>query len=93
MSEEQPAHGGFTTQYSPPLAERIWRGLGFRRAFVHVNFDDARTSMVTDIVTHWSLGDRLRLLLTGVSHTQCRIYTDVEVAEAQTVAETTVIHQ
>lgn len=72
---------GYVT-YTPTLAERFWRKLGYR---YHLGDEPEGTDgmpgwMVHGVRLRFSFADRLRLLLTGRLHVKSMMHTDVPCA-------------
>ncbi len=65
-NDAAPEPQNFAVAYKPTLVERLWRWLGFHRAFVPApDTDDYQGRLVITTITSWSLADRLRILISG----------------------------
>jgi hypothetical protein len=78
MSDETPTIQAYYQVYTPSLRERFWRWAGFR---YHLGDDPPDIEalpgwMKTDIRIHFSIADRLRLLLTGRLFIASVVHTD-----------------
>lgn len=73
-------------EYRPTRRERFWRALGFRYHLTDLpdGIDkDLPGWMMTKCFIHFSMADRMRLLLTGRLHLDIRQATNVRVDEAR----------
>jgi hypothetical protein len=78
-------HGAFF--YDPPWYKRIWQILGFGEchAPMHEQHDDfAPGALITVTRTHFDMGDRFRILLSGKIMVKSRSQTNVTVDFART---------
>jgi len=75
--------------YTPTLAERFWRALGYRCRGVPEEtpeMEGLRGWMMQTVVWRVSLLDRLRLLIGGRVRVRVLTKTDVEIGEALSVS-------
>ena len=71
--------------HKPTRRERFWRAIGFRYHFTDLPegiHEDLPGWMMTKSFIHFSVADRLRLLLTGRIYMDMRQATNVAVAKA-----------
>jgi hypothetical protein len=79
-------------EHRPSLVERMWRKLGFRRAFVPApDTDDYQGRMVITTVTSWSLADRVRILISGRTYIFSSSITEPNVDRAVTTVAVSVL--
>jgi hypothetical protein len=78
---------------------RMWRRLGFNGSYdpglIEFRYGEmdgfAESSMMTEVVVHFTLGDRLRLLLTGELRVETSTRTDVEVRRSKSMSRVTIM--
>jgi len=64
-------------EFRPPIAQRIWRFLGFRYgAYCERPEGDEAIYTIHRIFTHWDWRDRLRILISGQTETELCVETE-----------------